>query len=65
MYVLYKLLQVLLWPELWIFARFVGAWAVSYSTRRYPLGRGLLFVGIFLFYILGITPTGEALLPTG
>ena len=62
MYVLYKLLQVLLWPELWIFACLVGAWVVSYSTWRYALGRWLLFVGIFLFYILGITPTGDALL---
>ena len=62
MYVLYKLLQVLLWPELWIFACFVGAWVASYSTRRYALGRWLLFVGILLFYILGITPTGEVLL---
>lgn len=62
MYVFYKLLQVLLWPELWIFACLVGSWVVSYSTRRYALGRWLLFVGIFLFYILGITPTGEALL---
>jgi len=61
-YVLYKLLQVLLWPELWILACFVGSWVVSYSTRRYALGRWLLFVGILLFYILGITPTGVALL---
>jgi len=61
-YVLYKLLQVLLWPELWIFACFVGAWMASFSTQRYALGRWLLFVGILLFYILGITPTGEVLL---
>jgi uncharacterized SAM-binding protein YcdF (DUF218 family) len=61
-YVLYKVLQVLLWPELWIFACFVGAWAAFYATRRYALGRWLLVAGIFLFYILGITPTGEALL---
>ena len=62
MYVLYKLLQVLLWPELWIFACFVGAWVAFYSTRRHALGRWLLFVGILLFYIVGITPTGDALL---
>jgi len=62
MYVLYKLLQVLLWPELWIFACFVGAWVAFYSTRRHALGRWLLFVGVLLFYIVGITPTGDALL---
>ena len=62
MYVFYKVLQVLLWPELWIFACFVGSWAAFYATRRYALGRWLLSVGIFLFYILGITPTGDALL---
>ena len=62
MYVLYKVLQVLLWPEIWIFACFVGSWVVSFSTRRYALVRWLLFVGILLFYILGITPTGEVLL---
>src|SRR2546426_678417 len=61
-YVLYKLLQVLLWPEIWIFACFVGAWVAFYSTRRHALGRWLLFVGILLFYIVGITPTGDALL---
>jgi uncharacterized SAM-binding protein YcdF (DUF218 family) len=61
-YVLYKLVQILLWPELWILTCFVGAWVASYSTRRHALGRRLLFVGILLFYILGITPTGEALL---
>ena len=63
MYVHYKYyLQILLWPELWIFACVIGAWVASFSTRRYALVRWLLLVGMLLFYILGITPTGAALL---
>jgi uncharacterized SAM-binding protein YcdF (DUF218 family) len=62
-YVHYKYyLQILLWPELWIFACVVGAWVASFSPRRSALVRWLLFVGILLFYLLGITPTGAALL---
>ena len=62
MFVFYKFLQILLRPELWILACFIGSCVAFCSIRRSIFGRWLLFIGIFLFYILGIRPTGEALL---
>jgi uncharacterized SAM-binding protein YcdF (DUF218 family) len=61
MYFAYKLVQLLLRPELWIFTCLIGAWFLSRSPRRLRSARWLLSLGILLFYVLGITPTGAAL----
>jgi uncharacterized SAM-binding protein YcdF (DUF218 family) len=62
MYLTYKLLQLVLRPELWIFACLLVAWALGRSPRRHRSARRLLLVGLLLFYVLGIAPTGQVLL---
>ncbi len=61
MFVAYKLVQLLIRPELWVMACLVGAWALSRSTNRLQLARRLLLLGILLLYGLGIRPTSDAL----
>jgi uncharacterized SAM-binding protein YcdF (DUF218 family) len=61
MFLAYKLVQLLLRPELWIFTCLIAAWFLSRSPRRLRAARWLLSLGILLFYVLGITPTGQAL----
>ena len=62
MYVAYKLLQNLFMPELWILACLVTALVLSYWPRHLVKTRLLLFLGIGLFYVLGIAPTSRALM---
>lgn len=62
MYALYKLLQLLLIPELWIFASLVIAGFLCWSRRWQALGRKFLLLAIALFYILGIGLTWKALM---
>lgn len=62
MYVLYKTVQWLLRPELWIFASLIVAWFLSRSRRRLRAAQSFLVLGIGLFYALGITPTGQVLM---
>ncbi|MGH8056278.1 MAG: hypothetical protein ACREOH_03440, partial [Candidatus Entotheonellia bacterium] len=62
MYAAYKLVQVVLRPELWIIGCLVAACLLSYSARRWRSGRRLLILALVLFWGLGVRPTRDALL---
>jgi uncharacterized SAM-binding protein YcdF (DUF218 family) len=62
MYALYKGIQMVLIPEVWIFGFLLAAWFLSRSPRRQAQARWVLLLAIALFFILGIRPTGKALI---
>lgn len=62
MHALYKEIQLLLTPELWIFGSLIVAWLMFHSPRRQASARRVLLLAIALFYILGTGPTGKTLI---
>jgi uncharacterized SAM-binding protein YcdF (DUF218 family) len=61
MYAVYRLSQLLLQVELWIFLCFLAAGFLALRRRFLP-ARRFLWLGIFLFYGLSIAPTAKALI---
>jgi uncharacterized SAM-binding protein YcdF (DUF218 family) len=61
MYAAYRLSQLLLQVELWIFFCFLAAGLLALKRRFLP-SRKFLWLGIFLFYGLSIAPTAKALI---
>src|SRR5205807_8212611 len=61
MYAVYRLSQLLLRVELWIFLCFLVAGLLALRRRFLP-ARRFLWLGIFLFYGLSIAPTAKALI---
>ena len=61
MYAVYRLSQLLLQVELWIFLCFLVAGVLALRRRFLP-ARRFLWLGIFLFYGLSIAPTAKALI---
>ena len=61
MYAVYRLSQLLLQVELWIFLCFLAAGFLALRRRFLP-SRRFLWLGIFLFYGLSIAPTAKALI---
>lgn len=62
MYAVYKLVQVFLYPEIWISICLLGAWGLSRSPDWLRISRRLLGLAILLFVGLSIRPTTELLL---
>ena len=62
MHAAYKLVQVLLYPEIWILMCLLGAWALSRSTRWLGISRRLLVLAMLVFVGLSIRPATELLL---
>ena len=61
MYAAYRLSQLLLQVELWIFLCLLAAGLLALRRRFLP-SRRFLWVGMFLFYGLSIAPVGKALI---
>ncbi len=72
MYAIYRLSQMFLQVELWIFMCLIAA-AYLALRRRFLPSRRLLLLGLLLIYLMGLTPyrqgahrsSGDSLSPAG
>lgn len=62
MHALYKLVQIFLYPEIWILTFLIAGWALSRSPRRSSVAPTVLLLGLILFLGLSTRPVTELLL---